>query len=136
MAVLILGGTDDEHAVRVLDYLLARKADAALLDSRWFPKDLGVSFDPAADRWTITLPGGRALDGGEVSAIYWRCYNGVETPRARVTLATGIPESVCREINLGYRDWRTLRPEDFAGREHEGVLLVPKAGEQLYKLRR
>lgn len=62
--------------------------------------------------------------------------NGVETPRARVTLATGIPESVCREINLGYRDWRTLRPEDFAGREHEGVLLVPKAGEQLYKLRR
>ncbi len=61
---------------------------------------------------------------------------GVETPRARVTLATGIPEDICREINLGYRDWRTLRPEDFAGREEEGVLLVPKAGEQLYKLRR
>ena len=61
--------------------------------------------------------------------------NGVETPRARVTLATGIPESVCREINLGYRDWRSLRVEDFAERESEGVLLVPKAGEQLYKLR-
>jgi nickel-dependent lactate racemase len=61
--------------------------------------------------------------------------NGVETPRARVTLATGIPEDVCREINLGYRDWRTLRVEDFANRENEGVLLVPKAGEQLYKRR-
>ena len=61
--------------------------------------------------------------------------NGVETPRARVTLATGIPEAVCREINLGYRDWRSLRVEDYANRESEGVLLVPKAGEQLYKLR-
>jgi lactate racemase len=61
--------------------------------------------------------------------------NGVETPRAKVTLATGIPEDVCREINLGYRDWRTIRVEEFANREPEGVLLVPKAGEQLYKRR-
>ena len=52
-----------------------------------------------------------------------------------MTLATGIPESVCREINLGYRDWRSIRVEDHADREDEGVLLVPKAGEQLYKLR-
>lgn len=61
--------------------------------------------------------------------------NGVEIPRARVTLATGIPEDVCREINLGYRDWRSIRVEDYADREEEGVLWVPKAGEQLYKLR-
>ena len=52
-----------------------------------------------------------------------------------VTLATGIPEAVCLEINLGYRDWRSIRVEDYANREDEGVLLVPKAGEQLYKLR-
>lgn len=61
--------------------------------------------------------------------------DGVEHPRVKVTLATGIPESVCREINLGYRDWRSIRVEDHADREDEGVLLVPKAGEQLYKLR-
>ncbi len=61
--------------------------------------------------------------------------HGVEHPRAKVTLATGIPEDVCREINLGYRDWRTIRVDDYANRESEGVLLVPKAGEQLYKLR-
>ena len=61
--------------------------------------------------------------------------NGVETPRARVTLATGIPESICREINLGFRDWRSIRVEDYANREEDGVLLVPKAGEQLYKKR-
>jgi nickel-dependent lactate racemase len=60
--------------------------------------------------------------------------DGLETPRAKVTLATGIPEAVCREINLGYRDWRTLDPAAFANRESEGVLLVPKAGETLYRL--
>lgn len=61
--------------------------------------------------------------------------DGVEKPRARVTLATGIPEAVCRQINLGYRDPATIRPADFAGRENEGVLLVPKAGEMLFQLR-
>jgi len=60
--------------------------------------------------------------------------NGVETPRARVVLATSIPEEVCRKINLGYRDPKTIRPQDFAGREEEGVLLVPKAGEMLFHL--
>ena len=60
---------------------------------------------------------------------------GVERCRIRVTLATGIPEAVCREIALGYRDPASIRVEDYAGREDEGVLLVPKAGEMLYHLR-
>jgi nickel-dependent lactate racemase len=60
--------------------------------------------------------------------------NGVETPRARVTLATGIPEEVCRQINVGYRDPSTIRMQDFENREDEGVLLVPKAGEILHRL--
>jgi lactate racemase len=61
--------------------------------------------------------------------------NGIETPRAKVTLATGIPESICRKINLDYRDPKTIRPQEYANREHEGVLLVPKAGEMLYHLK-
>ncbi len=59
---------------------------------------------------------------------------GVEKARARVTLATRIPESVCRQVNLGYRDPATIDPEAFAEREDEGVLLVRKAGEILYRL--
>jgi nickel-dependent lactate racemase len=61
--------------------------------------------------------------------------NGIENCRAKVTLATQIPEAVCKKINLGYRDPKTIRVEDFANREDEGVLLVPKAGEMLYHLR-
>ncbi|HWQ91739.1 MAG TPA: hypothetical protein VN673_08710, partial [Clostridia bacterium] len=62
--------------------------------------------------------------------------NSTEQCRAKVTLATQIPREVCQRINLGYRDPATIRVEEFAGREAEGVLLVPKAGEMLYQLRR
>jgi nickel-dependent lactate racemase len=61
--------------------------------------------------------------------------DGVEKARAQVTLATAIPPEVCRQINLGYRDPATIRIEDFANREGEGVLLVPRAGEILYQLK-
>lgn len=59
----------------------------------------------------------------------------VECCRVRVTLASGIPDTVCRKINLGYRAPASIRPEEFANHEHEGVLLVPKAGEMLYQLK-
>ncbi|NJM55113.1 MAG: DUF2088 domain-containing protein [Verrucomicrobiae bacterium] len=62
--------------------------------------------------------------------------NGVEKCRVQVTLATQIPESVCRKINLGYRDPKSIRVEDYANREDEGVLYVPKAGEMLYHLKK
>jgi len=60
---------------------------------------------------------------------------GVEKCRINVTLATGIPEKICRKINLGYRDPQSINLEDFANREADGVLLVRKAGEMLYHLK-
>lgn len=60
--------------------------------------------------------------------------DGVEYPRVQVTLASGIPREVCERINLGYRDPATIDVESFAKREDEGVLLVRKAGEHLYRL--
>jgi len=61
--------------------------------------------------------------------------NGVERPRVTVTLATGLPESVCRAINLGYRDPASIDLAAYANREAEGILLVPHAGETLHRLR-
>jgi nickel-dependent lactate racemase len=60
--------------------------------------------------------------------------NGVEKCRVQVTFATGIPESVCKAINVGYRDPRSINVSDYVNREDEGILLVPKAGEMLYHL--
>jgi len=63
------------------------------------------------------------------------CEGGVERPRIRVTLATGIPRERCERIGLGYLDPATVDVEAWAGREEEGVLLVRRAGERLYRLR-
>jgi nickel-dependent lactate racemase len=65
----------------------------------------------------------------------YNAATGAETFRIRVTLATGLPEIVCKKLNLGYRDWRSINPSEFAQRESDGVLLIPKAGERLYQLR-
>lgn len=56
---------------------------------------------------------------------------GSERPRIRVTLAT---EERCRRINLGYLDYHNINPQEWAGREAEGILLVEHAGEVLYRL--
>ena len=57
----------------------------------------------------------------------------VETPRISVTLATSIPEERCRRINLGYADYRQIDPTAWQGREEQGILFVPHAGEMLYR---
>jgi lactate racemase len=60
---------------------------------------------------------------------------GIETPRIKVTLATRIPRERCEQVNLGYLDPDTIKLEEWQGREDEGILLVPKAGEMLYRLK-
>jgi len=61
--------------------------------------------------------------------------DGVEKCRIRVTLATKIPEEECRAINLGYRDPASIDPNDWKDKEDDGLLLVPRAGEVLYRLK-
>jgi nickel-dependent lactate racemase len=58
-----------------------------------------------------------------------------ERPRIRVTLATGISRERCAAHNLGYLDPAAVDVAAWADREHEGLLLVPKAGEILYRLK-
>ncbi|MBD0261995.1 MAG: hypothetical protein ICV78_04495 [Tolypothrix sp. Co-bin9] len=41
----------------------------------------------------------------------------------------------CAAHNLNYRKPATIRPTEWANREDEGILLVPKAGEILYRLK-
>ncbi|MFN2167184.1 MAG: lactate racemase domain-containing protein [Anaerolineae bacterium] len=60
---------------------------------------------------------------------------GVERPRIQVTLATGIPRERCEAVNLGYMDPATVDLDAWRDREDEGILLVPKAGEMLYRVK-
>lgn len=60
--------------------------------------------------------------------------NGVERPRIRVTLATGIPREVCERINLGYADPARIDLAKWKKRQEEGTaLVVERAGEILYR---
>jgi nickel-dependent lactate racemase len=59
--------------------------------------------------------------------------SGREEPRIQVTLATGIPEERCRRVNLGYLDPREIDVDDWKDREPEHILVVPNAGEMLYR---
>ena len=65
-----------------------------------------------------------------------RYENGIESPRVQVILATSIPEERCRQVNLGYLDYKQVRIDDYENRENEGILHVPKAGEMLYRLKK
>jgi len=51
----------------------------------------------------------------------------------RVTLASRIDAATCARLGLGYLDPATVDVESWADREDEGVLLVRKAGERLYR---
>lgn len=61
--------------------------------------------------------------------------DGVEKPRVRVTLATGISRERCERANLGYRDPASLDLDALKRREDDGIMVVPKAGETLFRLR-
>jgi len=61
--------------------------------------------------------------------------NGIEQPRIAVTLATRIPPERCKRVNLGYMNPDAIRMDEWQGREEEGIVVIPKAGELLYRVR-
>jgi len=61
--------------------------------------------------------------------------NGVEHGRIDVTLASQISREDCERLSLGYMDPDEIDPAAWQGREDEGVLYVPKAGEILYRVK-
>jgi lactate racemase len=61
---------------------------------------------------------------------------GFERDRIRVTLATGISEERCERVNLGYLDPSGVELKEWFGREAEGIKLIPRAGETLYRIKK
>lgn len=61
---------------------------------------------------------------------------GIEKPNVRLTLASQVPPEDCARLNLGYLDPASIDPAEWQGREDEGILYVPKAGEILFRLKK
>jgi nickel-dependent lactate racemase len=62
--------------------------------------------------------------------------SGVETPRIEVTLATGIPRERCEHVNLGHMDPGRIDPQRAQEEWGPASLVVPRAGELLYRVGR
>ena len=60
---------------------------------------------------------------------------GIESPRIQVTLSTGIPEERCVRLNVGYMDPAEINFDDWKDHETEGIAIIPRAGEILYRLK-
>ncbi len=58
-----------------------------------------------------------------------------ESARIDVTLATGIPAETCGRINLRYADPGSIDLPELSTAQDEGTLVVPRAGELLYRVR-
>ena len=64
-----------------------------------------------------------------------RFENGIEYPRAGVSLATRLSPDNCAQLALNYINPDEIDVSEWQGREAEGVLYVPKAGEFLYRIK-
>ena len=84
-----------------------------------------------------TFPGGVVAHSTHVKGLgTYDPATGVEKPRIQVSLATRIPEERCRGVNLNYINPDSINMDEWRNREDEGVLIVPRAGETLYRLKK
>ena len=80
------------------------------------------------------VPRGVLAHGAHVRGLgSYDASSGVERCRITVTLATGIPREACERVGLSWRDAASIDPAAWATRER--VLVVPRAGEILHRLR-
>ena len=64
-----------------------------------------------------------------------RFENGIEYPRAAVSLATKLSPEDCTQLALGYVNPEEIAIEEWQNGKDEGRLYVPKAGEMLYRVK-
>jgi nickel-dependent lactate racemase len=83
-----------------------------------------------------SYPGGVLAHSTHVKGLgQYDASTGKETPRIQVALATGIPKGRCQRVNLDYLDPAALQRQEWEDRKDEGILVVPRAGEMLYRIR-
>jgi lactate racemase len=82
-------------------------------------------------------PGGILAHSTHVKGLgTFDAASGEETPRIRVTLATGIPSERCERVNLGYMNPADVDVDRATAEWGEDSLVVPRAGELLYRVGR
>lgn len=80
MNILVLGSSEDVHAAHIKDALEKAGASVDYLDTRLFPTQLRISWQPDTQVGYLILPGGRKLNLHDIKSVFWRNFSGVEIP--------------------------------------------------------
>jgi glutathione synthase/RimK-type ligase-like ATP-grasp enzyme len=80
MNILILGSSEDAHAAHLKDVLTQAGATVDYLDTRLFPTQLRMSWQPDTQVGCLVLPTGRRLDFQDIHSVFWRSFAGVHIP--------------------------------------------------------
>ncbi len=90
------------------------------------------------DRICSILGAGKKISRNSASHLINAAGSGIFDPKTgkeelnfKLTLASGIPEEVCKSVGLNYRDPRTIKKSDFLG---PGKLWIEEGGKYLYTL--
>lgn len=80
MNILILGNSEDAHAAHISNALMQAGAVVNYLDTRLFPTQLKISWQPGTLRGTLALPGGKTLSLQDIHSVFWRSFSEVYIP--------------------------------------------------------
>lgn len=80
MNILILGDAKDAHAIHLKQALTRAGVMADYLDTRLFPTQLRMSWQPDTQTGCLTLPQGRRLNLPDIHSVFWRTLAEVHIP--------------------------------------------------------
>ncbi|MEW5857533.1 MAG: MvdC/MvdD family ATP grasp protein [Cyanobacteriota bacterium] len=80
MNILVLGNPEDVHAAHIKDALKKAGATVDYLDTRLFPTQLRISWQPDTQVGYLIFPEGRKLNLHGIKSVFWRNFSGVEIP--------------------------------------------------------
>lgn len=80
MNILILGNSEDVHAAHLNQALTEAGATVDYLDTRLFPTQLQMSWQPNNQEGCLTLPGQRYLNFQDIKSVFWRSFSEAYIP--------------------------------------------------------
>jgi RimK-like ATP-grasp domain len=78
--ILILGEDKDLHAQHIYDVLVSRGVKVHYFNSRTFPTQSRISWNPSTQDGWLCLATGERLQISEIQSVYWRSFNGIYVP--------------------------------------------------------
>lgn len=80
MIILILGNASDPHAAHLKQTLEQARITTFYWDTRLFPTQIQLSWQPDRQMGRLVLPNGQRLAFQDIHSIFWRNFSGVWVP--------------------------------------------------------